>query len=77
VYLLFMNAVFGSAPLGLAIWPKAALAVLIVLSVVWIDKWSQRRHSQCRPGEKAGYMEVSGHFPERISPDLGRNVNLR
>ena len=30
VYLPFMNALFGSAPLGLAAWTKAAPAVLIV-----------------------------------------------
>ena len=30
VYLPFMNALFGSGPLGLAAWTKAAPAVLIV-----------------------------------------------
>ena len=53
VYLPFMNALFGSAPLGLTAWIKAALAALIVFPVVWIDKWRRRRYSQRKPSEKA------------------------
>jgi magnesium-transporting ATPase (P-type) len=54
VYLPFMNALFGSAPLGPAAWAEATLAALVVFPVVWIDKWRQRRHSLRGPGEKAG-----------------------
>jgi magnesium-transporting ATPase (P-type) len=54
VYLPFMTALFGSAPLGLAAWTEAALTALLVSPVVWIDKWLRRRHSRRKAGEKDG-----------------------
>lgn len=52
VHLPFMNALFGSAPLGLVAWTEAALAALIVFPVVWLDKWRRRRRSRRKPSEK-------------------------
>jgi magnesium-transporting ATPase (P-type) len=54
VYLPFMNALFGSASLGLAAWTEATLTALIVFPVVWIDKWRQGRHTRREPGKKTG-----------------------
>ncbi len=52
VHLPFMNALFGSAPLGLMAWTEAALAALIVFPVVWLDKWRRRRRSRRKASEK-------------------------
>jgi magnesium-transporting ATPase (P-type) len=43
VYLPFMNALFGSAPLGVRDWVKSALVALSVLPVIGLEKWWQRR----------------------------------
>lgn len=54
VYLPFMNALFGSAPLGFAAWTEATLTALIVFPVVWIDKWRRRRHTSRESSKKTG-----------------------
>jgi hypothetical protein len=81
-YLPFMNARFGSAPLGLATWPKAALAVLIVLSVVWIpaktfsswdlDPVSPAMFSASGPrtGEDERYLRAAGDVLEDQIEDV-------
>ncbi len=43
VYLPFMNAVFGSAPLGLEAWAKATLVALVVLPVISVEKRLRQR----------------------------------
>ena len=43
VYLPFMNAVFGSAPLGLQAWVEAALVGVLIMPVIGLEKWWQRR----------------------------------
>jgi magnesium-transporting ATPase (P-type) len=45
VYLPFMNALFGTAPLGPDAWLEATLAALILVPVISLEKWwRQRRH---------------------------------
>jgi Ca2+-transporting ATPase len=43
VYLPFMNAIFGSAPLDLRSWGEAALVGLLIVPIISIEKW-WRRH---------------------------------
>jgi magnesium-transporting ATPase (P-type) len=43
VYLPFMNAVFGSAPLDLLSWLEAALVGLLIMPVIEVEKWWRRR----------------------------------
>jgi magnesium-transporting ATPase (P-type) len=43
VYLPFMNAVFGSAPLGLQAWLEAALVGALIMPVIGAEKWWRRR----------------------------------
>jgi uncharacterized integral membrane protein len=43
VYLPFMNAVFGSAPLGLQAWLEAALVGALIMPVTGAEKWWRRR----------------------------------
>jgi uncharacterized integral membrane protein len=43
VHLPFMNAVFGSAPLGLASWGQAALVGALIVPVIGAEKWWRQR----------------------------------
>jgi Ca2+-transporting ATPase len=43
VYLPFMNAVFGSAPLGIRGWLEAALVGVLIMPVIGLEKWWRRR----------------------------------
>ena len=43
VYLPFMNAVFGSAPLEPRAWLEAALVGLLIMPVIGVEKWWRRR----------------------------------
>jgi magnesium-transporting ATPase (P-type) len=43
VYLPFMNAVFGSAPLEPLAWLEAALLGLLIMPVIGVEKWWRRR----------------------------------
>ena len=45
VYLPFMNAVFGSAPLGLRSWGEAALVGLLIMPIISVEKWWRRRRA--------------------------------
>ncbi|MDC0748313.1 cation-translocating P-type ATPase [Polyangium mundeleinium] len=54
VYLPFMHTLFGSAPLGAAEWAKAVAAALVVLPVIGLEKWWQRRRSLRRTGRTPG-----------------------
>jgi len=57
VYLPFMNAVFGSAPLSLASWVQAALVGMLIVPIISIEKWWRRR--------SAGHPEPIEHAPLR------------
>lgn len=51
VYLPFMNAAFGTSPLGLTEWVVAFLIALIVLPVVGLEKrWHRKRASKGEAG---------------------------
>ncbi len=43
VYVPFMNALFGSAPLGLGQWLIAAGVGLLIMPIITIEKWLRRR----------------------------------
>jgi magnesium-transporting ATPase (P-type) len=43
IYLPFMNAVFGSAPLGSDAWLWSVLTALVVLPVISFEKWWRQR----------------------------------
>ncbi|HEX6141782.1 MAG TPA: HAD-IC family P-type ATPase, partial [Geminicoccaceae bacterium] len=43
VYLPFMNAVFGSAPLDLRGWLEATLVGALIMPVIGLEKWWRRR----------------------------------
>ncbi|MDX2176548.1 MAG: HAD-IC family P-type ATPase [Candidatus Sumerlaeia bacterium] len=43
VYLPFMNMLFGSAPLPIEAWLKAALAGAVILPVISLEKWWRAR----------------------------------
>jgi hypothetical protein len=51
-----MNALFGSAPLGLAAWTEAALTALLVYPVVWMDKWRQMPPLEAQ-AEREGWID--------------------
>jgi magnesium-transporting ATPase (P-type) len=57
VYLAFMNAVFGSAPLGLRSWGEAALIGMLIMPIISVEKWWRRR--------RAGRSEATG--PARVT----------
>jgi magnesium-transporting ATPase (P-type) len=57
VYLPFMNAVFGSAPLGLRSWGEAALIGMLIMPIISVEKWWRRR--------RAGRSEATG--PARVT----------
>ena len=44
IYLPFMNAVFGSAPLRLASWLEAAAVAFVVMPLIGAEKWWRKRH---------------------------------
>ncbi len=48
VYLPFMNALFGSAPLGLGAWIETLVVALVVLPVVGAEKWWRRRRARLK-----------------------------
>ena len=50
VYLPFMNALFGSAPLGAGSWFLSFLVALIVLPVVGAEKMWRKRVHRRKPG---------------------------
>ncbi|WP_281313698.1 HAD-IC family P-type ATPase [Polyangium sp. y55x31] len=54
VYLPFMNTLFDSAPLGAREWAKAAAVALVVLPVIGLEKWWQRRRAARRTGRTPG-----------------------
>jgi magnesium-transporting ATPase (P-type) len=43
VYLPFMNAIFGSAPLPLRSWGEAALVGMLILPIISLEKWWRHR----------------------------------
>jgi magnesium-transporting ATPase (P-type) len=43
VYLPFMNAIFGSAPLGPRSWGEAALVGMLILPIISLEKWWRGR----------------------------------
>ena len=45
VYAPFMNAVFGSAPLGLRSWAEAALVGALIMPIISVEKWWRRRRA--------------------------------
>ena len=42
-YLPFMNAIFGSAPLGIDAWVRATAAAIPIVPIIGIEKWWLRR----------------------------------
>jgi len=42
VYLPFMNALFGTAPLGVGAWLESLVVALVVLPVIGIEKRLRR-----------------------------------
>ena len=50
VYLPFMNALFGSAPLGAGPWFLSFLVALIVLPVIGAEKMWRKRVHRRKPG---------------------------
>jgi magnesium-transporting ATPase (P-type) len=61
VYLPFMNAVFGSAPLGLEAWLKSVLTALVVLPVISFEKWVRQRRFE----RKNAHVGPSAAAPAR------------
>jgi len=45
IYLPFMNAVFGSAPLGWEAWLEAVLVAAVVLPIISFEKWVRQRRT--------------------------------
>ena len=45
VYLPFMNAIFGSAPLRPWSWAEAALVGLLIMPIISLEKWWRRRRA--------------------------------
>ena len=45
VYLPFMNAIFGSAPLRLVSWVEAAGLAFLILPLIGLEKWWRKRRS--------------------------------
>lgn len=45
IYLPFMNTVFGSAPIGLDAWGRAAVAAFPIVPLIAIEKWWLRRRN--------------------------------
>jgi len=43
-----MNALFGSAPLGLKAWIEALVVALVVLPVVGAEKWWRGRRARLK-----------------------------
>ena len=54
VYLPFMNALFGSAPLNLAAWGQALLVGAVVLPVVGLEKTLRERRNRRKTDREAG-----------------------
>jgi Ca2+-transporting ATPase len=55
VYLPFMNALFGSAPLNLKSWGEAATVGLLIVPIISLEKWWRRR--------RAGHAEAATPAP--------------
>ncbi|MCC6556242.1 MAG: HAD-IC family P-type ATPase [Polyangiaceae bacterium] len=53
VYLPFMNALFGSAPLPASAWLKSALVAMTILPVIGVEKWWRQRRAQRRDAGRA------------------------
>jgi Ca2+-transporting ATPase len=45
VYLPWANVVFGSAPLGLDSWLRAAAVAFLIMPIIGAEKWWRRRHA--------------------------------
>ncbi|MFZ1415386.1 MAG: HAD-IC family P-type ATPase [Defluviicoccus sp.] len=46
IYLPFMNEVFGSAPIDLPAWLRAAGVAVLIMPLIGIEKWWRSRHDQ-------------------------------
>jgi len=58
VYLPFMNALFGSAPLGVGDWIEAFAVACIVIPVIEAEKWWRGRQTDRAPAEKPDREEI-------------------
>ena len=58
VYLPFMNALFGSAPLGVGDWIGAFAVACIVIPVIEAEKWWRGRQTDRAPAEKPDREEI-------------------
>jgi Ca2+-transporting ATPase len=63
VYAPFMHVIFGSAPLSLLSWGEAALAGLLIMPIISVEKWWRRR--------RAGVPEPIKATPEVASDASG------
>jgi magnesium-transporting ATPase (P-type) len=59
VYLPFMNAIFGSAPLPLRSWGEAALVGMLILPIISLEKWWRHRRGGGRDPSKGADPQQS------------------